>query len=113
MATVSGSASTTTRNARHWQLAILVMATLPKFPMSPSPSPSETQAGEMLHGNQPSLSAISGLNSLDHLVDAANQRHRNTEGERLGGLHVDDELDFGRLLTGRSAGFSPLRIRPV
>src|SRR5262245_43046305 len=32
MPTVSGSASTTTRNPRHWQLAVLVMATLPEIP---------------------------------------------------------------------------------
>src|SRR5262249_46448860 len=31
MPTVSGSASTTTRNPRHWQLAILVMANAPEI----------------------------------------------------------------------------------
>src|SRR5262245_59154295 len=31
MATVSGSVSTMTRNPRHWQLAVLVMATLPSW----------------------------------------------------------------------------------
>src|SRR5215468_11910055 len=31
MATVSGSVSTTTRNPRHWQLAVLVMETLPEI----------------------------------------------------------------------------------
>ena len=35
------------------------------------------------------------------------------EAERLGGLQVDDELELGRLHTGRSAGFAPLRMRPA
>jgi hypothetical protein len=38
---------------------------------------------------------------------AREQRRRNFEPERVGGLHVDDELDCS---TGRSAGFAPLRI---
>src|SRR5262245_42890010 len=42
--------------------------------------------------------------SLDHLVDAANQRQRDGEAERLGGLHVDDEFDFGRLLDRQLGG---------
>ena len=41
------------------------------------------------------------------------QLRRDCQTERLGGLEVDDELEFGRLLTGRSAGLSPLRIRPA
>ena len=32
------------------------------------------------------------------------------EAERLGGLQVDDQLEFGRLLDRQSAGFAPLRI---
>src|SRR5262249_51785510 len=45
-----------------------------------------------------------GRTSFDHLVDAANQRQRDGEAERLGGLHVDDELDFGRLLDRQLGG---------
>src|SRR5262245_56934315 len=43
--------------------------------------------------------------SLDHLVDATNQRQRDAEAERLGGRHVDDELDFGRLPDRQLGGF--------
>src|SRR5215471_13392487 len=46
----------------------------------------------------------SRFTSLDHLVDAANHRQRDGEGERLGGLHVDNELDFGRLLDRQLGG---------
>src|SRR5262249_26959972 len=34
---------------------------------------------------------------LDHLVRAQEQVPRNREAERLGGLHVDDKLELGRL----------------
>jgi hypothetical protein len=37
---------------------------------------------------------------------------RHVEAERLGGLEVDHQLELGRrACTGRSAGFSPLRMR--
>ena len=51
--------------------------------------------------------------SFNHLVGDDQERQRNVDAERLGGLEVDDQLEFRRLLTGKSAGFSPLRIRPV
>ena len=45
---------------------------------------------------------------FDQFVGAAEQRHWNSEAERLGGLKVDDQLEFGRPLNrqiGRLVAF--------
>src|SRR6266568_2082375 len=42
--------------------------------------------------------------SLDHLVRAQQQRLRDREPKRLGGLEVDHELELGRLFHGKLAG---------
>jgi hypothetical protein len=44
---------------------------------------------------------------FNHLVGAAEKREREGKAERLGGLHVDDELNSRGLLDRRSAGLSP------
>ena len=41
------------------------------------------------------------------------QRRRHVKAERLRGLEINDQLEFGPCWTGKSAGFSPLRMRPV
>jgi hypothetical protein len=38
---------------------------------------------------------------FDHLVGAAEQRERDSDAERLGGLEVDDEFDRRGLLYGQ------------
>src|SRR5271166_5712651 len=48
---------------------------------------------------------------FDHLISAGNQRLRHVEAQRLCGLEVDESSIFVSCWTGRSAGFSPLRIR--
>ena len=49
--------------------------------------------------------------SFDHLVGARKQRWGHLNTERLGGLEIDDQLEFGRPLDRKSAGLAPLRIR--
>src|SRR5215207_6430858 len=48
-------------------------------------------------------SAYPGL-LLDHLIGACEERGRDREPERLGGLEVDDKLELGRLLDREIGG---------
>jgi hypothetical protein len=44
---------------------------------------------------------------FDQLVGGSEQRGRNGESKRLGGLEIDDEIEFGRLLDRDIAGLRP------
>src|SRR5215510_6861175 len=45
---------------------------------------------------------------LDDLVGSFQHQRRDREAERLGGLEVDDQLEFCGLLDGKIAGLGPL-----
>ena len=44
--------------------------------------------------------ARSRVGSLDHVIRPQQQRRRDREAERLGGLEVDDEFELGGLFDG-------------
>jgi hypothetical protein len=50
---------------------------------------------------------------FNDLAGAREEEWRHRKAERLGGLEVEDQLEFRGLLDRQSAGFSPLRMRPV
>ena len=49
--------------------------------------------------------------SLDYVVGACDQRRRHCEAERLGGFEMTASSYLVGACTGRSAGFSPMRMR--
>jgi hypothetical protein len=50
---------------------------------------------------------------FDHLVGAGKSVGGTFEAERLRHDQVNDEVELGRLLTGRSAGFAPRKILSI
>jgi hypothetical protein len=46
---------------------------------------------------------------LDHLVGGRQQRFRDGQAERRGGLHVDEEFDFRGLLDRQVGGLVALK----
>ena len=51
-----------------------------------------------------------GRHSMTMAAGWAQEGGPHGEAERFGGLEVDDQLEIVGCITGRSAGFSPLRI---
>jgi hypothetical protein len=49
---------------------------------------------------------------LDHIVGAAEQRQREGEAERLGGLEIDNEFDFCKQLDRQVGGLLPVENAP-
>jgi hypothetical protein len=47
--------------------------------------------------------------SFNHLVGPPIERRGYIEPKRLGGLHVDHQLELGRLLNGQFARFGPFQ----
>jgi hypothetical protein len=66
---------------------------------SAEPDPSKIKESSTL-----TVVDIRASNSFDHLVGAAEQRRRHVEPERLGGLGVEHQLEFGRLLHRKVRG---------
>ena len=50
---------------------------------------------------------------FDHLVGGHLHDQRRREAERLGGLEIDDQLEFGRLDYWKIGRLLTLRIRPT
>src|SRR5467141_1888068 len=46
--------------------------------------------------------------SLNHLIRPLQERRRDRQAERLGGLHVDDQLELRGLLDGQVGGLGAL-----
>ncbi len=57
--------------------------------------------------SNPGVYAIMSGTAIRSPVGKREHRSRNVEAEYLSSLEVDDELELGDCMTGRSAGFAP------
>jgi hypothetical protein len=78
---------------------------------NPSPNPSGSSGSRCLLEVWKMMKVAVRRASFDHLIGAHQHGRRHIEAERLGGLHVEHGLNFTGACTGRSTGFSPLRMR--
>src|SRR5215475_3458044 len=73
------------------------------LPTDLSREPPQAETGRR-HRTSLLATALHGVGSLDDLIGAQQQRWRDGEAERLGGLEIDHQLEFRRLLDGQIAG---------
>src|SRR6266851_1949538 len=72
---------------------------LPTPPRPGSPTPSRCGTAGTCRSHE---------SSLDHLVNPGKNRWRHDEAERLGGLEIDHQLGFDRLLNRHVGGVGAL-----
>src|SRR5215475_3449740 len=93
-----------------WLLRIVGASTAPTSMALPCRWRSRPQHQNRTHALQ--QRRCMGCNDLfDHLVGALLQKPRHLQPERLSGLEIDRQYEFGRQLNGKLAAFSPRRMR--
>ena len=67
----------------------------------PRQRPCRLSAATVAKGRKRTHAPLQIISLFDHLVGGGKQRLRNAQAEGFGGLWVDDEIEFGRLLYGQ------------